>query len=167
MVSLVDIGPAKGTVPIRGQNIDVVGLTARDIITLFNRFPELRRVVTGKADAEIMQILFAELPHVLATIVAACMGEGKAEDKAEVEAAERLTMGEQWLIIKATMELTFPQSVTNFIDDLLALVGQKGGVSGWAQGMTSPVPSSDASGQVEQKPTASDQRPDNSTPGSS
>lgn len=157
MVSLVDIGEPKGKVTIRGHDIDVVGMTAKDITALFMKFPELRRLVTGKADSEIMSILFAELPHVLATVVAACMGEGKVEDKAEIAAAEKLALGEQWAIIKTTLELTFPQGAVNFLDDLLALVGQKGGVSGWVRDTTSPAPSSLASEQVEQKPIAGDQ----------
>lgn len=164
MVSLVDIGPAKGEVTIRGKSIDVVGMTANDIVLLFNQFPELRRLVTGKADADVVASLFSGFGHLISQLVAAAIG--KMGDKDEEVAATLLTMGEQWIIIEGSVTLTFPQGAKNFIDSLLGLVGGPDAASGWAQATTSLVPSPSALATDDPKKPAGEAPQDSSAPGS-
>jgi hypothetical protein len=165
MVSLVDIGPATSSVTIRGKDVEVIGMTAEHIVKLFIKVPELRRLVTGKADEDVMTTLFNTFPHLLGQITAACVGG--MDNPQVIEAASNLSLGEQWMLIEASMKITFPQGVGNFLDGLLALMGQKGVGSGWAQAMTSPAQSSAASAPAVPNANAGTPHQDSSLPGSS
>lgn len=167
MVSLVDIGPATGVVQIvRGDvthDIPVNGLTAADIAQLFLSFPELRKLVTGNADSDVVGSIAMQFPNLLGALVAAVTGN--LGNKDEEEAAAKLGVGEQWAILEKAMSITFPQGAKNFLDGLFVLAEQAGGARGWAQATTSRVPSSAASKRAEPKPTVGEAPPDNSPPG--
>lgn len=167
MVSLVDIGPATGEATIfRGDKeikIPVNGLTAEDIAHLFMRFPELRKLVTGNADADVIGIIATSFPHLLGELVAAVTGN--MGNDAEVEAARKLGVGEQWAILERAMSITFPQGAKNFLDGLFVLAEQAGAGRGWAPGTISPAPSSAASKPAGPKETAGEALPVSSPPG--
>lgn len=167
MVSLVDIGPAIGSVTIqrgdKSTNIPVQGMTAEDIAHLFFRFPELRRLVTGNADADVLGLIASQFPMVLGEIIAAVTGHMGDED--QVVAARKLGVGEQWAILEKAMSLTFPQGAKNFLEGVFALAEQSG--RGWVPGTTSPAPSSRASVPAETKDSSGAAPPDNSPAGAS
>jgi hypothetical protein len=149
MVSLVDIGPSKGTVDVRGQDVEVNGLTAEHIVGVLISFPEVRKILAQK-EADL-GVLIAQFPLAVAMIIAA--GTGKADDKKTIEVASQLGAGEQYEILTKIVELTFPKGVQSFLDGVGAAL-KAAGVPGWDQATKLPVPLSPASEQGEQNETA-------------
>lgn len=149
MVSLVDIGPSKGVVEVRGQSVDINGLTASHIVAILMQFPEVRKILAEK-EADL-GMLISQFPLAVGMIIAA--GTGKAGDKATVDVAMELGVGEQYVILEKIVELTFPKGVKSFLDGVNAAMASAG-VRGWDQATKSPAPSSLASEPGEQKETA-------------
>jgi hypothetical protein len=162
MVSLVDIGPSKGSVEVRGQEIDLNGLTAVHIVGIMTAFPEVRKLL---AEKEVdLGVLISQFPIAVAMIIAA--GTGKDGDQDTIDVAMALSVGEQYEILSKLMGLTFPKGVKSFLDGVNAAL-RSAGVRGWDQAMKSPVQFSPASEPDAQKPTAGTQPPDSSAPGAS
>jgi len=159
MVSLVDIANVKlPTVPVRGQDVDVNGLTADHIAAIMFEMPEIRKIMSMKvADHEIVVALVARLPEAVALIIAA--GTGHAGEKPHIDAARGLGIGEQYSLLEGILSATFPQGVKSFMDGVAALVNQSG-ARGWVPGMKSPEPSSGASPQAAQSETVGTVHPD-------
>lgn len=162
MVSLVDIGPSKGQVEVRGQQLDVNGLTVNHIIAILMEFPEVRKILAEK-EADL-QLLISQFPVAAGMIIAA--GTGHEGEQAHIDVAMALGVGEQYEILAKIVELTFPKGVKSFLDGVNAAMASAG-VRGWDQATKSPVPFSPASVQGEQSETASTARPDSSAPGAS
>jgi hypothetical protein len=162
MVSLLDIGPLTKKVPIRGQQIEVKGISALAVFTLLSDIPELRKVVAEKGmdPAEVMSLI-GSIPQAIGKIIAAATGH--LGDADHIQAAINLTAGEQQELLSAIIELTFPRGLKSFIDGLLALVPP--GALGWDQATKSPAPSKDASQQDTTSETAGDTPQGNSPPG--
>lgn len=158
MVSLVDIGPSRGTAPLRGQAVDIRGLTAEHIVVMFQDFTDLRRLVTGNSDSEVLLNLFNNFPIIVSRIIAmGCGAEWGASDfQAQVEGARNLTLGEQWELLVAIVKLTFPQGPKSFLDGVAALVAQAD-APGWGRATTSRAPSNGASPPEETSAIAGDQ----------
>lgn len=162
MVSLVDIGPSKSLVALRGQTVEINGLTAEHIVGVLTAFPEIRKILAEK-EADLETLVY-QFPLAVGMIIAA--GTGKAGDQPTIDFAMTLAVGEQYEVMSKLVELTFPNGVQSFLDGVNAAL-RKAGVRGWDQAMKSPVQSSPASEQVEQKPTAGEAPPDSSAPGAS
>lgn len=158
MVSLTDIGPSRGSVPLRGQAMDIRGLTAEHIVVMFQDFTDLRKLVSGSSDQEVMLNLFNNFPIIVARIIAMGCGADWGADNYDkmVEAARQLTLGEQWEILSSVIKLTFPQGPKSFLDGVAALVGQAD-APGWARGTTSPAQSNGALQPVAASETAGGQ----------
>lgn len=164
MVSLVDIGPAKGTVTIRGQQMDVNGITAEDIVEIFLTFPEVRMLLSspGGVDKGVIASLLTRFPEAAGLILAAGTGvelSNREAAQAQATAARKnLVIGEQYDVFSKIVELTFPRGPANFLEDVQGLLSRAGlAVPGWGPGTTSPAPSSDASKQDVQSETAGSQ----------
>jgi len=125
MVSLLDIGPAKGTETIRGVELEVTGISARGLFQLLEQFPELRRLFGG-VDVRPEQ-LFEQAPHAIDCILCKVLGIETDERKpgfdiAKVAAVgDNLVLGEQLAIVKKAWDLTFPRGVTSFFEALEAM----------------------------------------------
>lgn len=160
MVSLVDIGPSRGSVPLRGQAMDIRGLTAEHIVVMFQDFSDLRKLVSGSSDNEVLLNLFNNFPIIVGRIIAmGCGGDwGSPDFEAMVTGARSLTLGEQWEFLQAIMKLTFPQGPKSFLDGVAALVGQAD-APGWGRATTSPVQSNGASPQAGTKENAGEVLP--------
>lgn len=152
MVSLVDIGPSVGKVELRGQEVEVNGLTAEHIVGIMMEFPEVRKILAEK-EADL-QLLISQFPVAVAMIIAA--GTGHAGEKAHIDVAGKLSVGEQYEILSKLMELTFPKGVKSFLDGVRAAMASAG-VRGWDQATKSPAQSSPVSEQGEQSETAGTQ----------
>jgi hypothetical protein len=48
MVSLLDIADVQRTIPLRGVDVEVQGISAEGIAVLINRFPEIRSLLAGR-----------------------------------------------------------------------------------------------------------------------
>jgi hypothetical protein len=162
MVSLVDIGPSRGSVPLRGEAADIRGLTAEHIVVMFQDFTDLRKLVTGKSDVEVMTNLFNNFPVIVGRIIAMGCGAnwGDADFEAQVEGARHLTLGEQWAMLVAIMALTFPQGPKSFLDGVAGLIAQAD-APGWGRATTLHAQSNGASPPAEASETAGTQ-PQNS-----
>lgn len=160
MVSLVDIGPSKGVVELRGQSVDINGLTASHIVAILMQFPEVRKILAEK-EADL-GMLISQFPLAVGMIIAA--GTGKEGDQATIDVAMALAVGEQYDILSKLMELTFPKGVKSFLDGVNAAMASAG-VRGWDQATKLPVPSSPASKPDEPSETAGTAPPDSSAHG--
>jgi hypothetical protein len=164
MVSLVDIGPAKGAVTIRGQQLDVNGITAEDIVEIFLMFPEVRMILSqpGGVERSVITSLLTRFPEAAGLVLAAGTGvelSNKEEAQKQAMAARKnLVIGEQYDVFAKIMELTFPRGPANFLEDVQALLKSAGlAVPGWGPGTTSLGQSSDASKQDAPSETAGNQ----------
>jgi hypothetical protein len=143
MTSLLDIGDLTEEVEVRGHKLRVRGISAEGFVILLQRFPELRRVMTGGADAEVIQSLVAKLPDAVACIVAC--GTGTPGNTDAEKQASLLAAGEQVELLSRIWHLTFPRGVKDFLDALASLAEQLAGELGRDQDTRSPGPSSGAS----------------------
>ena len=150
MVSLVDIGPAKATVEVRGQEVDVNGLTANHIIGILVSFPEVRKILAER-EADL-QLLISQSPAAVAQIIAA--GTGHDGEQETIEVASKLAIGEQYDLLAKIVELTFPKGVKSFLDGVNAAMASAG-VRGWDQATKLPGQSSPASEPADESKTAS------------
>jgi hypothetical protein len=163
MVSLIDIGPATGSVSIRGKDVDVFGLSAEAIARILLAFPEIRVMLTQElADTKTaMMSLIQKFPEAAGLILAAATGADITGDKAALDAhlasVNNLVIGEQFDVLSKMLELTFPRGVRNFLDGAQGLFAQASGGRGWAPGTTSLAQSSGASPQAAANETAGDQ----------
>jgi hypothetical protein len=149
MVSLTDIGPSKGQVEVRGQMVDVNGLTAEHIVGILLAFPEVRKVLAER-EADL-QTLVAQFPVAVAMMIAA--GTGHADETEHMDIASKLGVGEQYDLMKTIFELTFPKGLQSFLDGVRGAM-DSAGVRGWDQATKSPAQSSPVSGQDDQSKIA-------------
>lgn len=160
MVSLVDIGPAIGSVAVRGHTVEVNGLTAAHIVGVLISFPEVRKILANKSAD--LSILIAQAPLAVSRMIAA--GTGKADDEATIKAADALPVGEQYEIMKKVFEITFPKGLESLLEGVEAAL-KATGAPGWEAAMKSPALSNGASPQEETSGTAGTPPPGNSQPG--
>ena len=138
MVSLIDIAPAVERVQIRGQEVEVFGISAAGVASLLSRFPELRRAFVGR-DVPVDQLL-AMGGEIVNAIIAA--GTGDAGDEVAEEAAGRLSIDEQADLIAAIARATLPKGVGPFVEKLVALGGLVGAEDVAARSPKAPATSS-------------------------
>lgn len=162
MVSLVDIGPSKGSVTLRGSEVGVNGLTAQHIVGVMMAFPEVRKIMANKSAD--LGILIAQAPNAIGIMIAA--GTGKADDEATIDFANGLAVGEQYDLMSKIFELTFPNGLQSFLDGVKAAL-KAAGVPGWDLATKLPVLSSPVSEQGETSETAGTVPPGSSAPGAS
>lgn len=164
MVSLIDIANVQlKPIPLRGQDVEINGLTADHIAAIMFEFPDIRRIMSTGADGDVVTSLVARLPEAVAMIIAA--GTGKAGDKPTIEFARTLGVGEQYDLLEGIIKATFPRGVKSFLDGVQAALEQSG-VHGWAQVTSSPGQSSLASKPAEANETAGTVPQSNSAHGS-
>lgn len=164
MVALADIGPLTRSVPFRGQFVDVRGVSALEIFGLLEDYPELKRLMTGKPiEGDIVSMFVTGFPGTVASII--CAGCDKPDDAATKKVALTMTAGEQALFLKSIIELTFPQGLNAFLEDLNGVAKQVTGGRGWGQVTRSPAPSSSVSQTDTSSNTSGNTPPDNSKPG--
>lgn len=138
MVSLLDIGDLAETVPVRGKNIEVVGISAKGLLVLLQRFPEVRKLVASRGQDVKAEDLMKLGSDVVAVIIAA--GCGKPGDRKFEDKAASLGAGEQLDLIAAIIKLTMPQGIGPFVEKLAGLAGVSlgEGAPGWGAAMKSP-----------------------------
>ncbi len=122
MVGLVDIAPATETVVVRGQGVEVCGISASGVALLLARFPDLRRMFSGR-DVPI-EDLMAMGGEVIAAIIAA--GTGAAGDAEAERAADHLSLDAQADLLIAVARVTLPTGVGPFVEKLTGAGGALG-----------------------------------------
>lgn len=117
MVGLLDIAPVTERVSVRGQEIEVTGVSAKGVAHLLSRFPELRALVTGRgASPEALMEIGGDI---VAAIIAA--GTGYPADERAEKIASELSIGEQADLIASIFKLTMPQGFGPFVEKLTGL----------------------------------------------
>jgi hypothetical protein len=107
MVGLVDIALAVERVTIRGQEVEVFGVSAAGLAQLLARFPDLRKLFSGRdLGAEELIAVGGDL---VAAIIAA--GTGDPGDPVVEEAAGRLGIDEQADMLSAILRVTLPKGL--------------------------------------------------------
>ena len=122
MVGLIDIAPASETVTIRGQAVDVCGVSASGVAQLLARFPDLRRLFSGRDVA--VEDLIGMGGEIVAAVIAA--GTGAAGDPEAERAADRLSVDEQADLLIAIARVTLPGGVGPFVEKLTGAGGALG-----------------------------------------
>jgi hypothetical protein len=140
MVSLLDVAPVKKSVrtPTGDSEIEVYGVSAHGIAALFQRFPEIRMLISGQ---EVSTDKLIELaPDAVAAIIAAATGTPGNKDAEAI--AARLPLETQIDIIDAALELTMPQGVGPFVVRLEKMGALLGAGAATVQVMKEPPLSS-------------------------
>ena len=147
MAGLVDIVPAIETVEVRGQQLEVTGLTVEGIGSLLMRFPELRKMFeTRSLDVEA---LLKSSDKLIAAVIAA--GTGSAANRAAEKAANGLSLGEKAEVVAAIIRVTMPKGVGPFVRLMDAVGMDNVGPSATASATTSPSAPSPSSSEDGQK----------------
>jgi len=117
MVGLLDLSPIAATVVVRGQTVEVVGISAKGVAHLLARFPELGDVMSGKT-VEVARLMEIGGDCVAAIIAAGCGLVGNAEAE---ERAGSLSLEEQADFLTEILKLTMPGGVGPFVAKLTGL----------------------------------------------
>lgn len=127
MATLLDIASVSEFVSVPGpkgktQDVEVFGVSAEGIAVLFNRFPEIRMLLTGKS-LEKEKLAKMAPPAIAATIAAAT---GMPGDKKAEAVAARLPLESQMAILDAAVRLTMPGGMGPFVERLTSLAAMLG-----------------------------------------
>lgn len=142
-LNLSDLAPMYEDVPFEESFLRVFGISAKDGLEIFRRYPKIAGMVSG--DKFNLGAFLTAAPDVVAAIIAAACGE-LGDEKAE-ENASRIPVEQQFEILEAIGRLTFSKGFGPFVEKIMALVNRAGsGHSGKASDMKSP-PVSKASSQ--------------------
>jgi hypothetical protein len=117
MAGLLDIIPAFKTIPLRGKDVEIKGISIDDIPYLIGRFLILRQLAAeGKFSFEE---LIKRAPDALAALFACGTGE-RGNAKAEMN-ARQLVIGDQLDLFTAILEVSVPGGLGPFGAQLSAL----------------------------------------------
>lgn len=122
MPGLLDIAPTTETVKIRGVEITVHGISAKGIAHLLAKYPEIRKLLSGRTVEN--DDLIGLGADIVSAIIAAGVGHPGETDYEE--AAATLNISEQADILERVIALTMPQGVNPFMDRLMGLMGKVG-----------------------------------------
>lgn len=134
MTSLLDIAPACQLVKIGEGEVECYGISAKGLVSLMTRFPDLRRMMTG---VEVTtEALLALAPEAVAAVIAA--GTGHVDEPDHEAAAERLSIDIQADLLEAILRITMPGGARPLADKLARLAGVVGDESGKGPATRSP-----------------------------
>lgn len=157
MVGLLDIAPLTEKVSVGGKHLAVYGISAKGLVSLIARFPEIRLLMNGKeVDVASLMAIGGEA---ISAIIAA--GVGFPGDDKQEDAAGRLPLETQADILAAIIKVTLPNGVGPFIDKLTAMLAVKGdgaGALAKALATKSPKPSSSSPSAGKTKNASGTQR---------
>lgn len=118
MVTLMDIAPVSEFVTVRGMDLEVTGISVHGVAVLLSEFPELRALVSNKEQGFTAARLVELIPHGVAAVIAA--GLGKPGDKAYIDKAATLNVGEQLNLLEPILKLSFPGGLGPFVERVAA-----------------------------------------------
>lgn len=126
MATLLDIAKVTKTIQLGGIEIPVSGLTGQQLADLILRFPDIGKLVFGGNMSTNIIALVNLMPKACAAVIASgtgahCTNDADAEEKGYEEVALELPLGDQVSAIVKILELTFPQGVGPFVEQLQKL----------------------------------------------
>lgn len=117
-LSLLDIGPLYEDVDYGTRKLRVYGVSAEGIVSVFQRFPEIRTWFQGGGTVNI-KMLIEQAPGAFAAVIAAATGTPGSE---KAEKIARLIPAETQLdILEAIGRLTFKNGFGPFVARIVAL----------------------------------------------
>lgn len=116
-LNLADLAPMSEDVPMGDSFITVYGISARDGLAIFQRYPRLAAMMTEGFDIRTFMTL---APDAISAIIAAATGH--AGNEAAEENAGKLGIEAQWNILEAIGRLTFTRGFAPFATRIMALV---------------------------------------------
>lgn len=125
MPGLKDIAFSFKTVPVKGVEIPVPGVSAEGIAYLFFRFPIIREIVGGKEEAGItLEDLRTLGPDAVGAIIAC--GCGEVGDLEAEKRAKLLPLESQVDLLEAIIGETMPSGPAPFVARLTEMFGRLG-----------------------------------------
>jgi hypothetical protein len=147
MADLLDIAPSTAceAVWIDRQRIIVRGISVDAIASIIARFPELKALVNG---GDIVPRLIQGCGAAVGPIIAA--GCGHLANETYEQHAAKLLPEHQVKFLKAIFELTFPNGISSFVEELTGLIGGagEGAKTVKIRSRKSPSPSSPSSDEA-------------------
>lgn len=114
-LSLADLAAMTEDVPIGTSTLKVQGISTKNALAVFQRFPQLAKMADGFKISDIIVVA----PGALAAIIAA--GVGKLGDEEAEEQASQIALETQFDIVEAIGRLTFKSGFAPFAQRLLKL----------------------------------------------
>lgn len=121
-LNLADIAPQHVDVPIGDSFLRVQGISVKQALDLFVRFPKVAGMVTGEGFS--IAAFVGAAPDAIAAIIATASG---SHCDVEAEAGvERLPMDVQFEVLEAVGGLTFTKGFAPFVEKVIALASAVG-----------------------------------------
>ena len=116
-LNLADLAPMSEDVPMGESFITVYGISARDGLAIFQRYPRLAAMMTEGFD---LRTFITLAPDAISAIIAAATGN--AGNEVAEENAGRMGIEDQWNILEAVGRLTFTRGFAPFAKRIMDLV---------------------------------------------
>ena len=123
MVGLADITPAREKVDVNGEAVEVYGISAAGLGYLIRRFPEIRKLLSGREISVEEAESFG--PECVAAIIASGCG-APGDEKAEA-VAKNLPVSAQADLLEAILRVTMPGGVQSIVGKVSAVTNLLGG----------------------------------------
>jgi hypothetical protein len=119
-LSLADLAAMSENVPIGTSFITVHGISAKDALGIFKRFPALAKMLGGFDVATFIQVA----PDAVAAILAAATApRGTVPSEADEEAAGNVPVEVQYDMLEVIGRLTFKNGFAPFVQRITSLAG--------------------------------------------
>ena len=125
MADLLDIAPSTAVEIVQlgeddGQSVEVRGITINVMAAIISRFPELKTIMSGNSDGNVISLLITSGAAVVGPVIAAGVGHfGKKEYE---ERAANLLPEQQMKLLQAIARLTFPNGISAFMGEVTVLI---------------------------------------------
>jgi hypothetical protein len=116
-LNLADLAPASEDVPVRDSFLTVYGISARDGLRIFQRFPRIAGMV---GEGFNLGTFLSVAPDAVAAIIAAATGN--LDNEQAEDAAAALPIETQFDILEAIGRLTFTRGFGPFAKRIMDLV---------------------------------------------
>lgn len=118
-LNLADLAPMHEDVPVGESFLRVHGISAKDGLEIFKRFPRVAGMTTGEGFN--LSTFLTVAPDAVAAIIAAAAGD--LGNEAAEQAAGQLPIEIQFDVLEAVGRLTFTKGFAPFAERIMALVG--------------------------------------------
>ncbi len=124
MVSILDITPANVkaiTVPVRGKDVEVRGVSLGDIAYLIQHYPEVKDLFAGKDVTFTVDTLLQRGPELVCGVLAC--GLGVSGNEKGMAIIRDLSLEEQADLLDAILKETFKGGLGPFVEKVTAMFG--------------------------------------------
>lgn len=122
--SLLDIAPLSETISVGGKQIEVSGISIKNVANLLVRYPKLLDILLQRKTLDAKELV-SLVPEATAAVIA--IGVGRPSDKKFEAKAETLAIGDQIALVSAIIKFTLPGGfgpLVEQIEGLTAIAGE-------------------------------------------